>query len=226
MCNLCNPADILTSAGDNLRISLRLIDWQPGRQGRIDCMKTYRKRDFPVSDIRRFLEPGPIVLISSAWKEKINIMTLGWHMVMEFSPSLVGCVIANSNFSFEMIRRSRECVINVPSLELVDEVVGIGNCSGDEVDKFSRFHLTPVQATDVGAPLIGECFVNLECRIADARLVNTYNFFIFEVLKAHVSTALKGIGTLHYQGKGIFITSGKLVNKRHKFTKWRNSPYF
>jgi flavin reductase (DIM6/NTAB) family NADH-FMN oxidoreductase RutF len=154
-------------------------------------MKKYTKKDFTVSDIRRFLEPGPIVLISSAWKGKENIMTLGWHTVMEFSPSLVGCVIASTNFSFEMIRKSRECVINVPSVELVDEVVGIGNCSGDEVDKFEWFHLTPIQGAEVRAPLIRECFVNLECRIADGRLVNKYNFFILEVLKAHVATRVK-----------------------------------
>ncbi len=189
-------------------------------------MKKYTKKEFPVSDIRRFLEPGPIVLVSSAWKGKANIMTLGWHTVMEFSPSLVGCVIASTNFSFEMIRKSRQCVINVPSVELVDEVVGIGNCSGDEVHKFERFHLTPVQGAEVTAPLIRECFVNLECRIADGRLINTYNFFIFEVLKAHVATGLNNIQTLHYRGKGIFITSGKLVNKRQKFIKWKDSPNF
>jgi flavin reductase (DIM6/NTAB) family NADH-FMN oxidoreductase RutF len=153
-------------------------------------------------------------------------MTLGWHTVMEFSPSLVGCVIANGNFSFEIIRKSRECVINVPSVELVDEVVGIGNCSGDAVDKFERFQLTPVQGTEVSAPLIQECFVNLECRIADGRLIKAYNLFILEVLKAHVATALNKMRTLHYRGKGIFITSGELMNKRHKFTKWKNSPNF
>ena len=189
-------------------------------------MKKYTKKDFPVSDIRRFLEPGPIVLITSSWKGKANIMTLGWQTVMEFSPSLVGCVIANTNVSFEMIRKSRQCVINVPSVELVDEVVGIGNCSGDEIDKFERFHLTPVQGAEVGAPLIQECFVNLECRIADGRLINAYNFFILEVLKAHVATAFNNIRTLHYRGKGVFITDGELVNKRQKFTKWKNSPNF
>jgi flavin reductase (DIM6/NTAB) family NADH-FMN oxidoreductase RutF len=193
---------------------------------RSDGTKKYTKKDFPVSDIRRFLEPGPIVLISSAWKGKANIMTLGWHTVMEFSPSLVGCVIASTNVSFEMIRKSRECVINVPSVELVDEVVGIGNCSGNEVDKFERFRLTPVQGAKVTAPLIRECFVNLECRIADWRLINAYNFFILEVLKAHVATALNNIHTLHYRGKGIFITSGKLVTKRQKFIKWKDSPNF
>jgi flavin reductase (DIM6/NTAB) family NADH-FMN oxidoreductase RutF len=195
-------------------------------EAEIDRMKIYKKKNFPISNIRRFLEPGPIVLVSSAWKRKTNIMTLGWHTVMEFSPSLVGCVIANSNFSFELIRRSRECVLNVPSLDLVDEVVGIGNCSGDKIDKFSRFHLTPVQASEVAAPLIAECFVSLECRIADTRLINTYNFFIFEVLKAHVATTLKGIRTMHYQGKGAFMASGNLINKQQKFTKWKHSPYF
>jgi flavin reductase (DIM6/NTAB) family NADH-FMN oxidoreductase RutF len=153
-------------------------------------------------------------------------MTMGWHTVMEFSPSLVGCVIASSNFSFEIIRKSRECVINVPSVELLNEVVGIGNCSGDKVDKFDRFHLTAVPGAEVAAPLIRECFVNLECRIADGRLINAYNFFILEVLKAHVATASNKIRTLHYRGKGIFITSGESVNKRQKFTKWQDSPNF
>ena len=189
-------------------------------------MKTYSKKDFPVSNVRQLLEPGPIVLVSSAWKGKDNIMTMGWHTVMEFSPSLIGCVIADNNVSFEMIRKSRECVINVPTADLVDKVVGIGNCSGDEVDKFKEFCLTPVPGAKVAAPLIRECFANLECRIADARLVKVYNFFILEVLKAHVATTPKYPRTLHYRGKGIFITSGYAVNKRQKFTKWMNDPNF
>jgi flavin reductase (DIM6/NTAB) family NADH-FMN oxidoreductase RutF len=189
-------------------------------------MKSYAKKDFPVSNIRQLLEPGPVVLVSSAWKGKNNIMTMGWHTVIEFSPSLVGCVIADDNVSFEMIRKSRECVINVPTADLVDKVVGVGNCSGDEVDKFERFDLTPAAGAIVAAPLIQECFANLECRIADARLVNVYNFFILEVLKAHVAKAHKYPRTLHYRGEGIFITSGQVVNKRQKFTKWKNAPNF
>jgi flavin reductase (DIM6/NTAB) family NADH-FMN oxidoreductase RutF len=56
-------------------------------------------------------------------------MTMGWHIVMEFTPSLVGCIIANGNHSFELIRDSGECVINVPSTALTNTVVGIGNTS-------------------------------------------------------------------------------------------------
>ena len=106
-------------------------------------MKTFHKRAFPLSKIRRFLEPGPIVLVTSAWKRERNIMTMGWHMMMQFSPALFGCYIWDGNHSFEMIRRSRECVINVPTTDLIEQVVGIGNCSGKDVDKFTRFKLTP-----------------------------------------------------------------------------------
>jgi flavin reductase (DIM6/NTAB) family NADH-FMN oxidoreductase RutF len=189
-------------------------------------MKIPVKKDFPVSNIRQLLEPGPVVLVSSAWKGKNNIMTMGWHTVMEFSPALIGCVIADNNVSFEMIRKSRECVINVPTADLVDKVVGIGNCSGDEVDKFEQFGLTPVPGAKVAAPSIRECFANLECRIADARLVKVYNFFILEVLKAQVASAPKYPRTLHYRGEGTFITSGDVINKRQKFTKWKDTPNF
>src|SRR5262245_48350540 len=119
-------------------------------------MKSYSKRDFPVDEIRRFIEPGPIVLVSSAWKSSRNIMTMGWHMVMEFSPSLIGCYIWSENHSFEMIRRSRECVFNVPTIELAEVAVDIGNCSGAEIDKFEAFGLTAEPAKKVGAPLIRE----------------------------------------------------------------------
>jgi flavin reductase (DIM6/NTAB) family NADH-FMN oxidoreductase RutF len=189
-------------------------------------MRSYVKRDFPVEKIRQILEPGPVVLVSSAWKGKSNIMTMGWHAVIEFSPSLVGCVIAESNVSFEMIRGSGECVINVPTAELINEVVGIGNCGGDEVNKFERFHLTPATGAKVAAPLIRECFANLECRVADARLVKKYNFFILEVVKAHVAATPKYPRTLHYRGEGIFIESGRVVSKAKNFAKWKNDPNF
>ena len=96
------------------------------------------KSDFPVSNIRRYLEPGPIVLVSSAWRGETNIMTMGWHMVMEFSPSLVGCLISSGNHSFELVRKSKQCVINLPTVDLAETVVKIGNSSGRAIDKFAE----------------------------------------------------------------------------------------
>jgi len=171
----------------------------------------YRKKDFPVSEIRRFLEPGPVVLVSSNWKGHVNIMTMGWHTVMEFTPSLIGCIISNQNHSFEMIKKSKECVINIPTQDMAKKVVGIGNCSGSEIDKFKKFKFTAIPAAKVDAPLIQECYANFECKIFDAGLVNRYNFFIFEVLKAHVATSPKYPRTLHFRGEGVFMLSGRSI---------------
>jgi flavin reductase (DIM6/NTAB) family NADH-FMN oxidoreductase RutF len=178
-------------------------------------MRGYKKRDFPVDQVRRFLEPGPVVLISSAWKGRTNIMTMGWHTVMEFSPSLIGCYIWSENHSFQMIRKSKECVINVPTIDSVNEVIGIGNTSGDTIDKFKEFELTPLSAAKVQAPLIKECYANFECRVVD--FLKKYSFFILEVVKAHAPAAPKYPQTLHYRGDGVFMLSGKSINYANRF---------
>jgi flavin reductase (DIM6/NTAB) family NADH-FMN oxidoreductase RutF len=183
-------------------------------------MKRFRKKDFPVEQVRYYLEPGPTVLVSSKWRGRQNIMTMGWQTTMEFSPSLVGCVIAQSNHSFEMIRRSKECVINVPTVDLARTVAKIGNCSGETVDKFEKFKLTASPGTIVDAPLIDECVASFECKLADNRLVKKYNFFIFEVVKAHAAASPKYPRTIHYRGKGLFTVAGKTINLHRLFTKW------
>jgi flavin reductase (DIM6/NTAB) family NADH-FMN oxidoreductase RutF len=181
-------------------------------------VKRYRKHDFPVGEVRRYLEPGPIVLVSSCWKGETNIMTLGWHMVMEFEPSLIGCYIWTQNHSRELLRRSRECVINLPTADLVDTVVDIGNCSGaDGIDKFERFGLTPRAASRVGAPLIAECYASFECRLFDGRQINRYSLFVWEVVKAHVARSPKRPQTLHYRGDGEFMLSGAHISRRGRF---------
>ncbi|MDR1647393.1 MAG: flavin reductase family protein [Zoogloeaceae bacterium] len=175
------------------------------------------KQDFPVEAVRRYLEPGPVVLVSSFWQGRRNLMTMGWHTVLEFSPSLVGCVISSANHSFDMVRASGECVINLPTTALTDTVVKIGNCSGADVDKFQAFDLTAEPARCVAAPLIGECHACFECRLYDDALVEAYNFFIFEVVAAHVQPLPEHPETLHYKGDGIFMHSGGIVNKKALF---------
>ena len=112
-------------------------------------MRVYAKKDLPVGDVRRFLEVGPIVLVSSAWRGATNIMTMGWHMVMGFEPSLIGCYIWDENHSFDMVRGSKECVINIPTVELASKVVGIGNTSGRDIDKFAELLAAEGAETEV-----------------------------------------------------------------------------
>ncbi|MBS7780465.1 flavin reductase family protein [Acidovorax sp. CCYZU-2555] len=178
-----------------------------------------KKHDFPVAQIRRFLEPGPVVLVSSRHGDRTDIMTMGWHTVMEFSPSLVGCVISSANHSFGLVRESGECVINVPTAKLTDVAAKIGNSSGAEVDKFAAFGLTAEPAQLVSAPLIRECHASFECRLFDDALVERYNFFVFEVVKAHVARSPKHPQTLHYTGDGVFMLAGKTVRRKALFTK-------
>jgi flavin reductase (DIM6/NTAB) family NADH-FMN oxidoreductase RutF len=179
--------------------------------------KRATKIDLPVSQVRRYLEPGPIVLVTSADAGARNIMTMGWHTVMEFTPSLVGCIIADSNHSFDLVRESGECVINVPTTALTDQVVGIGNTTGAEIDKFARFGLTSQTARHVRAPLIRECHANFECKLFDGALIDKYNFFIFEVVKAHVARSPRHPQTLHYTGDGVFMVAGKVISRRSQF---------
>jgi flavin reductase (DIM6/NTAB) family NADH-FMN oxidoreductase RutF len=179
-------------------------------------MKVYDKTDFPVAKVRWFLEPGPIVLVSSALRGKANIMTMGWHMVMEFEPSLIGCYIWTENYSFDMVRKSRECVINLPTVDLAPTVVDIGNCSGRDVDKFATFGLTAVRGVQVKAPLIGECYASFECRLVDSSLIRKYSLFVLEVVKAHAATSPRFPRTMHYRGDGVFMISGENTSRYRK----------
>ena len=180
-------------------------------------MCRYDKSDFPLAETRRHLETGPIVLVSSCWQGEINIMTMGWHMMMQFRPTLFGCYIWEGNHSYELIRRSRECVINVPTADLVDAVVSVGNTSGRSADKFEACGLTAAPASHVQAPLIGECYANFECRLADDTQIDTYGLFIWDVVKGHVAEAISEPETLHYTGQGRFRVAGQVLDLSERF---------
>jgi len=169
------------------------------------------KRSFLLSKVYGLLEPGPVVLLTTARKGAANVMTMSWHTMMEFVPPLVGCVVSNRDFSFDALKATRQCVLNIPTAELAAKVVGCGNTSGRRVDKFTAFGLTPEPASLVGAPLIAECYANLECRVVDTRLVNRYNFFVLEVLKAWIDPACKDPRTLHHRGRGVFSVAGETI---------------
>jgi flavin reductase (DIM6/NTAB) family NADH-FMN oxidoreductase RutF len=168
-------------------------------------------KSFPLSKVYGLLEPGPVVLITTASKGRANIMTQSWHTMLEFEPPLVACVISNRNYSFDTLKASRECVINIPTAELAKQVVGCGNCSGRKIDKFKKFGLTPAAASCVEAPLIAECYANLECKVIDDKMVAKYNLFILEVVRAWIDPAQKHPQTLHHRGNGIFMVSGETM---------------
>jgi flavin reductase (DIM6/NTAB) family NADH-FMN oxidoreductase RutF len=173
-------------------------------------------KEFPLSKVYQLLEPGPVVLLTTAAKGRANIMTLSWHMMVEFEPPLIACVVSSANHSFTALKATKECVIAIPARALAGKVVKIGNCSGREIDKFAAFRLTPARAEHVAAPLIGECFANLECAVIDMQLVPQYNLFLLQVLEAVIDPAQKNPKTIHHQGYGKFVIDGKTIKLKSK----------
>lgn len=169
------------------------------------------KKSLPLSKVYQLMEPGPVVMITTAWRGKANIMTLSWHMMVEFEPPLIALVMSDQNYSFAALQKSNECVINIPTVDLAKKVVGVGNCTGAKIDKFTQFDLSTDPASIVRAPLIRECYANLECIVINTTLAKKYNIFIVEVVKAWITRSKKRIYTIHHCGNGRFIVDGKLI---------------
>lgn len=157
------------------------------------------------------MESGPVVLVTTNDGRQDNIMTISWTMVMDFTP-VFAMTTGAWNHSFAALRTHRECVIAVPTIDLLDKVVGIGTCSGVDTDKFSRFKFTPVQAKLVKAPLIKECLANIECKVID--MIKKHNIVVLEAVAAYIDTARKERRAIHAVGDGTFIVDGRRFDRK------------
>jgi len=168
-------------------------------------------RRFKLSRAFTLIEPGPVVLVTTHDGGKNNVMTISWTMVVDFTP-LFAITTGEWNYSFAALRKSRECVMAIPTVDMLDQVVGIGTCSGRDTDKFARFKLTPVRGRFVRAPLIKECLANIECKVVD--IVRRHNIVVLEGLVAYMDIARKDRRTIHGVGDGTFIVDGRRLDRR------------
>jgi len=166
---------------------------------------------FPLHKAFTFLEPGPVVLVTTPGENRPNVMTLSWTMVLDFTPRFA-FMTGSWNFSYHSLIKTRECVIAVPTAELARKTVQIGSCSGAEVDKFKKFKLTPVEATSVKAPLIEECYANIECRIVDH--IEKHDIFVLDAVEAWIDEKRQSPRFFHAVGDGRFIVDGKKIDHR------------
>lgn len=176
--------------------------------------------EFSLSRTHFWIEPGPIILVTTAFKGQNNILTVGFHMMVQHEPPLIGCVIGPWDYSFKALRATKECVIAIPTVDLASKVVEIGNCSGEDVDKFKAFNLTALPAKKVKAPLIAECLTNIECKVVDTRMVRKYNLFILEAVKVWTDSKRKERRTIHHNGNGTFVVDGRTIDLKKKMVKW------
>lgn len=176
--------------------------------------KTYRERDMKRMELGKaftLIESGPVVFITTNDGVKDNIMTISWTMVMGFTP-MFAITTGPWNYSYEALRKQRECVIAIPTVDLIDKVVGVGTCSGIDTDKFEKFGLTPVKAKHVRSPLIKECLANIECNVID--IITKYNIVVLDGVAAYFDTSRKEKRTLHAVGDGTFVVDGRKLDRR------------
>ena len=176
--------------------------------------------EFPLSRTHFWIEPGPVILVTTAFKGHLNIMTVGFHMMVDHDPPTLALVVGPWDYSFKALRSTKECVIAIPTVDLATKVVEIGNCSGEDVEKFKKFNLTPLPAKKVKAPLIGECLANIECKVVDTRMVNKYSLFILKAVKVWTDPHRKEKRTIHHNGNGTFKVDGKTIDLKKKMVKW------
>ena len=175
-----------------------------------------KKKSLPLAKVYQLLEPGPVTMVTTSRKGKPNVMTMTWQMMIDFEPPIFACVISDQNYSFNIIKETKECVINIPTVELLAKVVKVGNATGRTVDKFKKFHLAQEPASQVKAPLLSECYANLECRVIDMKMAAKYNIFILEVLKAWIRPTKKKLRMLHHRGEGVFVVDGDVIKTSSK----------
>lgn len=168
-------------------------------------------RELKLSRAFTLIEPGPVVLVTTRDGPKNNVMTISWTMVLDFKP-MFAITTGAWNYSFAALRQTRECVIAIPTIDLLDRVVGIGTCSGADTDKFAKFKLTAVPGKVVNAPRIKECLANIECKVVD--LIQQHNVVVLEAVAASVDPARKEKRTLHAVGDGTFVVDGRKLDRR------------
>lgn len=136
----------------------------------------------------KLFQAGPLSVVVMATainaEGQANIITLGMYMPISFSPPLVCIGIAPQRYSHDLISRSGEFVVNIPSIDLVEEMHFCGTKSGRNIDKFAATSLTSIPAKVVKVPLIKECIGHLECKVVQTHVCGDHTLFVGHVVSA------------------------------------------
>lgn len=174
------------------------------------------KKEVPIKEAHRLINTGCVLLVTSAHKDKKNVMTLAWQTPLSSDPLLVGIAVAKSHFTTELIKESEEFALNIPGIELLDQVNICGTVSGREVDKFKETDITPIPGQKVDVPLIDECIGHIECKVTNQYNTGDHIFFVGEVVAASAREDLfvsslwkKDAKLLHHLGDNKYYANGE-----------------
>jgi flavin reductase (DIM6/NTAB) family NADH-FMN oxidoreductase RutF len=174
-------------------------------------LENARMRKMKLSRAFTLIKPGPVVLVTTRDGGKNNVMTISWTMVLNFTP-VFALTTGGWNYSFAALRKTKECVVAIPTVDMIDRVVGIGTCSGADTDKFAKFGVTAVAGEAVGAPSIAECVANIECKVID--LIQKHDIVVPEGVAAYIDATRKEMRMLHAVGDGTFVADGRKYDRK------------
>lgn len=129
-----------------------------------------------------FLYPIPVVMVSCGSMEESNIITVAWTGIINTDPAMVYISVRKSRYSYEMLKKNKEFVINLTTKNLVKETDWCGVKTGKNVDKFKEMRLHKEKASIVSCPMIKESPVSVECRVKEIKNLGSHSMFISEVL--------------------------------------------
>jgi len=167
--------------------------------------------NLPINRAFTLMEPGPVVLVTTHDGSKDNIMTITWTMVLDFTASFA-MTTGPWNYSYAALEKTRECVIAIPTVDMIDIAVGIGTCCGREEDKFGKFGLSRARARHVQPPLIEQCLANIECRVVD--IIERYNIVVMQGVAAWFDSSRKEKRLIHAIGDGSFVVDGRKFDRK------------
>lgn len=170
-----------------------------------------KKIKLPLSEVYKLIESGPTVMITASLKGRPNVMTISWTTMLDFDPPLIACVIGAQSWTRKMIEKTRELAINIPTAEIAKKVVACGNVSGRKVDKFAKFKLRTAPASKIAAPLLDECYCNIECKVVDISMAKKYDLIIVKGIAAWVRPSKRPPATLHHTSGRNFIVARKRI---------------
>lgn len=157
------------------------------------------------------LYPLPVVLVSCAdGRGRDNILTVAWAGTICSNPPMLSISVRPERYSYAMIEETGEFIVNLTTKKLAYATDYCGVKSGRDVDKWKEMQLTREKADVVGAPLVGESPVNIECRVTEKRDLGSHVLFQAEVVSVHVEeTYLDGKQKFHLEdAKPIVYSHG------------------
>ncbi|GAA0114580.1 flavin reductase family protein [Clostridium senegalense] len=147
------------------------------------------------------LNPTPVVLVTSKNREdKINVFTVGWISTVCTKEPILAMGIRPERLSYDYIKESKECVINLTTKDMVKMVDYCGVVSGKKIDKIKHLGIKLNDAVKINTPSLEESPVALECKLKSITPLGTHDLFLLEVINVKVNEDLiDDNGKIHFE---------------------------